>query len=50
MNIQRLKQELLTQKDNKLKGNIYHFSQVNFSYNSNRIEGSKLTIISYWYH
>ncbi len=43
MNVQKLKQELLTQKENKLKGNIYHFSQVNFSYNSNRIEGSKLT-------
>lgn len=43
MNVQRLKQELLAQKENKLKGNIYHFSQVNFSYNSNRIEGSKLT-------
>ncbi len=47
MNVQRLKQELLTQKENKLKENIYHFSQVNFSYNSNRIEGSKLTITSY---
>ena len=43
MNVQKLKQELLTQKENKLKGNIYHFSQVKFSYNSNRIEGSKLT-------
>ncbi len=43
MNVQRLKQELLAQKENKLKENIYHFSQVNFSYNSNRIEGSKLT-------
>ena len=43
MDVQKLKQELLTQKENKLKGNIYHFSQVNFSYNSNRIEGSKLT-------
>lgn len=50
MNVQRLKQELLTQKENKLKENIYHFSQVNFSYNSKRIEGSKLTITSYWYH
>lgn len=25
------------------KGNLYHFSQVNFAYNSNKIEGSKLT-------
>lgn len=27
----------------KFKGNIYHFSQVNFAYNSNKIEGSRLT-------
>lgn len=29
--------------DSKFKGNIYHYSQVNFSYNSNKIEGSRLT-------
>ncbi len=28
---------------NKFKGNIYHYSQVNFAYNSNKIEGSRLT-------
>lgn len=43
MNIQKLKQELIKQKESKFKGNIYHFSQVNFSYNSNKIEGSRLT-------
>ena len=43
MNIKKLKQELIKQKESKFKGNIYHFSQVNFSYNSNKIEGSRLT-------
>lgn len=31
------------QKDTKLKGSLYHKTQVNFTYNTNRIEGSKLT-------
>ena len=31
------------QKESKFKGNIYHYSQVNFSYNSNKIEGSRLS-------
>lgn len=43
MNIKKIKQELIKQKESKFKGNIYHFSQVNFSYNSNKIEGSRLT-------
>ena len=43
MDIQKLKQELIKQKESKFKGNIYHFSQVNFSYNSNKMEGSRLT-------
>lgn len=43
MNIKKLKQELIKQKESKFKGNIYHFSQVNFSYNSNKMEGSRLT-------
>lgn len=34
---------LLDQKESNLKGNIYHFTQINFAYNTNRIEGSKLT-------
>lgn len=34
---------LLEQKKSKLKGNIYHYTQVNFTYNTNRIEGSKLS-------
>ena len=43
MNIECLKKELIEQKKTKFKGNIYHFSQINFSYNSNKIEGSRLT-------
>lgn len=43
MNTNIIRYELIEQKNNKTKGNIYHFSQVNFAYNSNKIEGSKLT-------
>ena len=42
MNINKIKNELIKQKESKFKGNIYHYSQVNFSYNSNKIEGSSL--------
>ena len=31
------------QKDGKLKGGIYHRIQIDLTYNSNHIEGSKLT-------
>lgn len=34
---------LKEQKEMQLKGNLYHFTQVNMAYNSNRIEGSQLT-------
>lgn len=43
MNIEKLKRELVNQKNSKFKGNIYHYSQVNFAYNSNKIEGSHLS-------
>ena len=43
MDINTIKNELIKQKESKFKGNIYHYSQVNFSYNSNKIEGSRLT-------
>lgn len=43
MDINKIKIELIKQKKLKFKGNIYHYSQVNFSYNSNKIEGSRLT-------
>ena len=34
---------LKEQKDTKLKGNLYHNTQIIFAYNTNHIEGSKLT-------
>lgn len=43
MNIEKLKRELVSQKNSKFKGNIYHYSQVNFAYNSNKIEGTYLS-------
>lgn len=38
-----LAQILKEQKDMKLKGNLYHFTQIKFAYNTNRIEGSRLS-------
>jgi hypothetical protein len=35
---------LKEQKDMKLKGGIYHKTQIDLTYNSNIIEGSRLTI------
>ena len=43
MLIDKIKNELIEQRKTKFKGNIYHFSQVNFAYNSNKIEGGHLT-------
>ena len=43
MDINKIKSELIKQKESKFKGNIYHYSQVNFAFNSNKIEGSRLT-------
>ena len=43
MDINKIKNELIKQKESKFKGNIYHYSQVNFAYNSNKIEGNRLT-------
>ena len=34
---------LREQKEMKLKGNLYHFTQIEFAYNTNHIEGSTLT-------
>jgi len=34
---------LREQKGMKLKGNLYHNTQITFAYNTNHIEGSKLT-------
>lgn len=36
--------QLKEEKDMKLKGGIYHRTQIDLTYNSNRIEGSKLTL------
>ncbi len=43
MLVEKIKNELIAQRKSKFKGNIYHYSQVNFAYNSNKIEGSSLT-------
>lgn len=43
MDLIKLKRELIEQKNSKFNGNIYHFSEVAFAYNSNKIEGGKLT-------
>ena len=43
MLVDKIKHELIEQKKSKFKGNIYHYSQVNFAYNSNKIEGGSLT-------
>jgi len=34
---------LREQKEMSLKGNLYHFTQINFAYNTNHMEGSTLT-------
>ena len=34
---------LKEQKDMNLKGNLYHNTQIMFAYNTNHIEGNKLT-------
>ena len=33
-----LKNEMIDQKNSKSKGNIYHFTQVNFAFNSNKLK------------
>lgn len=39
-----LLKRLIVEKDNKIKGGIYHETQIIMTYNSNHIEGSKLSI------
>ena len=41
--IKTLKYYFQEEKQSKLKGGLYHKTQVNLAYNSNKIEGSKLT-------
>jgi Fic family protein len=40
---QRLLDRLLEEKEMKLKGGLYHLTQIKLTYNSNRIEGSRLS-------
>lgn len=42
-NISPLLVRLRTEKDSKLRGGIYHRTQIDLTYNSNHIEGSRLT-------
>jgi Fic family protein len=41
--MQRIAEILKEQKQLRLKGNLYHKTQISLAYNSNRIEGSQLT-------
>ena len=41
--MQRLLERLLEEKEMKLKGGLYHQTQVKLAFNSNRIEGSRLS-------
>lgn len=43
MDIKNLKAELLRQMKDREKGNLYHWTQTNFAYHSNRMEGSRIT-------
>lgn len=43
MDAKKIKEELIRQKNSNYKGNIYYKTQISFAYNSNKIEGSKLT-------
>ena len=42
-NVDKLIKQLLSEKATKYKNGIYHFAQTILTYNSNRIEGSKLS-------
>ncbi len=43
MNALKIKKDLINQKKSNFKRNIYYFIQISFSYNSNKIEGNRLT-------
>lgn len=38
-----IKKIRIEQKELKLKGSLYHITQVKFAYNSNHMEGSRLS-------
>lgn len=43
MEVEKIKKALIEQKNIGLSGNLYHKTQLDFSYNSNKIEGSTIT-------
>ena len=43
MEVSKIKKALVEQKNIGLSGNLYHKTQLDFTYNTNHIEGSKLT-------
>ncbi len=43
MNNNQIYQTLIQEKNNKIRNGLYHKIQIDFAYNSNHIEGSKLT-------
>jgi hypothetical protein len=43
INLAALREMLLAQRKSQMKGGLYHTNQIDFAYNSNRIEGSRLT-------
>ena len=43
MEIAKVKEALILQKNMNLKGNLYHKTQIDFAYNNNRLEGSTIT-------
>ena len=43
MKVTNIKESLIEQKSNKVYGNLYYASQVYFTYNSNKMEGSRLS-------
>ena len=43
MEINKIKQALIDQKNMNLSGNLYHKTQIEFAYNTNHMEGSTIT-------
>ena len=43
MEISKVKQALIEQRKMNLSGSLYHKTQIDFAYNTNRIEGSTIT-------
>lgn len=43
MNVRKIKEALIEQKNMNLSGNLYHKTQIVFAYNTNHMEGSTIT-------